>query len=324
MRKVKSSILFIFIILILTSIWVQAVVVAAEAVEVEDIEVIPTDQKLFFSHDDPANDDYGPGTYQYPTNQIFQTGQRLFDILSLKITSEAQLYHFYFQFADLSDPWNSRYGFSLPMLEIYLDHLPEQGINNLFSQGANVAFPEDFKWDKLIKLSGWWVKLYRPEDRGKDLFTLDEEVTEDPYLFKEAKIKVENNMIMMTIPKKITGSLENAKMILLVGSFDPFGYDHFRDVDSEKSSWKLSDLTVDNADSLTRVLDIMVAARKDQTKVLAASENGEYPVIPYLYLNETKAPYQRVSGLSRYLMYFVAIIFIIMLFFIIKKFKYHH
>jgi len=238
------------------------------------------DRHVIFNKLDAAGDDYGPGTYNYPLNRIFKSEGHLFDLLALRIYESEKKYSFEFEFDKLTDPWNSKFGFSLPLIEIYFDN-KDGGAEQLFQKGANISFAEDFKWDKYIKISGWWVRLFGPDDIGKDLYNLNENALVDPFAAETAVVEKKDNKIMIRISKKELGLLDNSKFVLLIGSFDPFGYGHYRSVTDTASSWQLYDLSGRDIKNVPSVVDILVSDGKDQKKILSKED---FPVVPYLRL----------------------------------------
>ncbi|MGM0602941.1 MAG: glucodextranase DOMON-like domain-containing protein [Bacillota bacterium] len=238
------------------------------------------DRRVIFNKLDTAGDDYGPGTYNYPLNRIFQVEGRLFDLLALTVYESEEKYSFEFDFERLTDHWNGSFGFSLPLIEIYFDN-KSGGEKDLFQKGANISFPEDFSWDKYLKISGWWVRLFEPDDIGKDLYNLNENALVDPFAAETAVVEKNDNTLIITISKKELGSLNNSKFVLLIGSFDPFGYGHYRSITDTAASWQLYDLSGRNIEKAPRTVDILVPDGKDQKEILS---DGDFPVVPYLRL----------------------------------------
>jgi len=272
-RKIKQVILIMTIII---SIIVFLLTTFLTSVHSADYEVI-------FNHLDEQQDDFGPGSYNYPLNDIFQNKGHLFDIKSFTIYESEDKYKFSFAFNQLTDPWESKYGFSLPLIELYIDN-QDGGSSELFHSGANVTFPEDFKWDKFLKISGWWVRIFTPNSEKKDLLNLNDVSLEDPYQAKTSEVKKEDNTINLTINKSELGSLDNSAFILLVGSFDPFGYDHFRSFSSEKNSWQIYTESEQDIQKLPRVMDILVPEGMSQRDIL----KHELAEVPYFRVKVPK------------------------------------
>jgi len=244
------------------------------------------DYEVIFNHTDPVNDDYGPGNYQYPQNEIFQNDGNLFDIKAFTIMESEKDYLFRFSFSSLTDPWDAKYGFSLPLIELYIDN-QSGGSSQLFHKGANVTFSDDFKWDKFLKISGWWVRIFNPRSEQQEILNLNEMSIEDPFRAETSVLSREEDIIRLKISKSELGLLNSSSFILLVGSFDPFGYDHFRSLNREKTLWQIyteSDLDINK---LPRVMDILVPSGMSQRAIL----NKELAQIPHFNIERSKSSF---------------------------------
>ena len=226
--------------------------------------------------DDPLNDDYGPGTYQYPTDEAFQE-KGLFDITSFSISRSGEKYRFKLVFANLTDPWGSKFGFSLPLIEMYIGKRGS-GITELYKEGANIKLDPNFPWSTLLKISGWWVRLYKPDDMNREENIWDAEI--NPADLEDVELNVSGNTIIFYLNQEIVGDLENAHIYLLIGSFDPFGPDNFRTIKSDTNSWNFSDLTSDSLEFAPRVIDIVLPVGTEQSRILANFEEDYPTVVP--------------------------------------------
>ena len=279
------------------------------------------EHRVIFNHLDGIGDDYGPGSYDYPENFIFQNKGHLFDIKALTIFESAGEYLFRFSFSKLTDPWEAEFSFSLPLIEVYIDN-QAGGSNQLFHEGANVSLKEDFNWNKFIKISGWWVRIYEPESQKKNLLNINELSLVEPYSAEDLQLDKKENDIFLKIPKKEINLLNNSKIVVLVGSFDPFGYDYYRSLSNERRSWQIySESNLDSAEA-PRVLDILVPAGENQKGVL----NSKQPQIPYLKVQQPLR--KREKTLVEYLMpvnknsILILFSYLVFLVFIIYKYSY--
>jgi carbohydrate-binding DOMON domain-containing protein len=303
-KRQKLVILFIICLFILPA-----------AVSAENYRVI-------FNHLDGIGDDYGPGDYDYPQNHIFQNKGRLFDLKSMTIFEGENEYKVRFSFSNLTDPWGAKYGFSLPLIEIYIDY-QNGGSNQIFQEGANVRFKENFNWDKFIKISGWWVRLFNPNSDKENLLNINDLSLNKPDSNGDLSLQREGNDLFLKIPKNEINSLQNSKIIVMVGSFDPFGYDHFRSLSRTKSYWQIySKNEISNSKS-PRVLDLLVPEGRNQKNILS----GQLPVLPYLKI-ESERPareptlvdqLQPLNEISLSILFF----YILFLIFVLYKFKYN-
>ena len=252
------------------------------------IQAAETDTaKWSFSIQDQLEDDHGPGTYQYPTTEIFASNEGLFDLQQFKVEELKDDYLISFKFGNLTDPWDSKYGFSLPLIQLYIDN-QKGGKKELFQKGANVKLDPEHPWDKLFKLTGWWLRVYEPDDKAKIEMDFNEDVEETPWEVKNSKVSVEKNTIKVKINKDVLGELKGAHLFILVGSFDPFGQDHFRGVKKEPSSWSFSAPDHDNLKFAPRVLDTVFPEEYEQEKVLN-DFTKDYPTLKPIALESPKS-----------------------------------
>lgn len=279
--------------------------------------------RVIFNHLDGKADDYGPGNYQYPVHHIFQHKGRLFDLQSLTIYESDVNYKFRFSFAQLTDPWGAKFDFSLPLIELYIDN-QHGGSSELFQKGANVSFKEGFSWNKFLKISGWWLRLFTPESRLENILDLAEMAELNSNSIDDFSLKRAQNNIFLEIPKDKIGSLKNSKLVVLVGSFDPFGFDHFRSLAAEKRSWQIYSGELSNKssiDQLPRVLDILLPAAESQKEVL----QGKLPAIPYLEVLKEIEPLKKnlVDRLQPLNSYSLTLALLYILLIVITIYRFH-
>lgn len=120
---------------------------------------------------DETGDDYGPGTYTYPTEPVFVDGA--FDIIDVRIKDyeEAGQIEFEIEMGDLPNAsivdWAPYYPpVNLQKIDIYIDAHgggSSQGLPNRF---ANFV-PTDY-WDWAISADGWWVGMFA--SNGQSIF----------------------------------------------------------------------------------------------------------------------------------------------------------
>lgn len=224
--------------------------------------------------DDPLSDDFGPGNYEYPTDDAFNE-EGLFDIKSFSIKTVGEKYRLSFAFSKLNDPWGSKFGFSLPLIELYIGK-KEEGITDLYREGANVRLDPDYPWNIMLKISGWWVRAYRPEDINQKEDAWDTE--NNPADLEDVEVDVKNNRINVFVNQEVIGDLKDAHIYLLVGSYDPFGPDNYRTIKNKYSSWYFTDINNKNLEYAPRVIDIILPEGLDQAEVLA-DYTDDYPII---------------------------------------------
>ena len=111
------------------------------------------------SYKDPKGDDFGPGTYKYPSKVDYKKGS--FDLTELEIKEKGSDLEITIGVnAAIEDPWDSAKwptpgnGFSLQMFQIYLDVDGKPGSGEQGTlPGMNGTFAEDSRWEKVIIVS---------------------------------------------------------------------------------------------------------------------------------------------------------------------------
>jgi len=102
---------------------------------------------------DPVGDDNGPGNYTYPTDPVYVPGS--FDLTKVDIEDAGDNVIFKVSVnAPISNPWGMASGFSVQMIEIYIDtdRKPGSGFTNTMV-GMDVVFSPDDAWDKCVIIS---------------------------------------------------------------------------------------------------------------------------------------------------------------------------
>jgi len=111
---------------------------------------------------DPVGDDNGPGTYNYPTDPVYIPGS--FDITKVDVQDAGDNVILKVSVnAPISNPWGMASGFSVQMVEIYIDtdHKAGSGFTKTMA-GMDVLFSADEGWEKCVMISP------QPPSRVKD------------------------------------------------------------------------------------------------------------------------------------------------------------
>ena len=256
---------------------------------------------------DAVGDDYGPGNYQYPENKIFAPYEGLFDIKKFSIKESGENYILEFEFVKITDPWQSNFGFSLPLIEIYIDN-GEGGSTELIEKGANVKLDPDYPWNKMLKLSGWWLLLYDNNIDTDEIVSIDGDVMQSKWQVEDSEVKRKDNLIRVKLPREEIGEMSNSHIQLLVGSFDPFGPGHFRESSDEPSNWKFYTPTLENPTKATRVIDTILPNNLNQEQILA-TDNDKLPQMAAIKLKKAD-PKIKYNIVQSPFFYLVLIVFI--------------
>lgn len=271
--KIIHKILPVICILLVLSL-------AVSANKIED------ERRVLFEIQDPLGDDYGPGNYTYPQYKQFEPYQGLFDLTNFAIIEDENFYTLEFTFAKITDPWRSKYRFSHPLIELYFDNQPG-GSGQLFRPGAKVKFDQRALWDVMLHITGWWVRVFRPGDRQE----AERSIWSDPqYPFdlEESIVTLKDNIISIELPREVLGDLQKAKFFLLVGAFDSFGPNYYREVKIKNDDWSFGGAVNDYS---SRVIDLVVPANKTQAKVLQVTDQTEeFVTIPFIDISAGNTP----------------------------------
>lgn len=106
---------------------------------------------------DPAGDDKGPGTYVYPSDQVYLPGS--FDLRQLEVEPKGNTVEFRVTVdRRIEDPWDSKAwggnGFSIQMAFIHIDKDRADGSGHTTGMpGTNVRFAANEAWDKVVIIS---------------------------------------------------------------------------------------------------------------------------------------------------------------------------
>lgn len=122
-------------------------------------------QRVVFA--DPAGDDFGPGTYVYPTDPVYAPGS--FDLTSaaLEIAGARGRVEVTFA-APLADARGTGPGFALQMVFVFIDNDHREGSG--FTEGLaglNVRFAPADAWDRVVVLSPQPAARLRAEIESK-------------------------------------------------------------------------------------------------------------------------------------------------------------
>ncbi|HEX3048141.1 MAG TPA: glucodextranase DOMON-like domain-containing protein [Bacillota bacterium] len=186
------------------------------------------DPGIYFQMADPTRDEFGCGTYSYPTNIAFKPYQGLFDILGFKVSAgPGGVIYFDTTFKTVTNPWAAPEGYIHQNLRIYVDSIPEQGCAELPEKGAYVRFNPKYAWDLCLKIVGWNnSRLIAFQNGNLNQTTLNTELLND------------HQTIRATVPATLCGKpAKNWHYYVFVGSYDGFGEDFFRKVMAKSEEW---------------------------------------------------------------------------------------
>jgi len=201
---------------------------------------------------DPEGDDYGPGSYTYPSDVVFQAGS--YDILNFQVGSDAENIVFKFTMnGPVENPWGSPNGLSIQTFDIYIDTDGDgQGGMN-FLPGRNLALQDGFAWDYAITVEGWEPGIYIPGDTAPERIA----TSSDFQILADSG----QQRVTIRIPRSILGDnpeqWQYAAMVLSQEGYPSGGVQRVRDVNTNAEQWRFGGAPADT--NHTRVIDLVWA-----------------------------------------------------------------
>ncbi|MDI7247111.1 MAG: glucodextranase DOMON-like domain-containing protein [Bacillota bacterium] len=229
---------------------------------------------------DPAGDDYGPGTYVYPTNSVFSPGA--FDIAKFEVYKEADEARFEITLAEsIANPWGGPNGISVQMFQIYVDSERSSGFAECIP-GANVAFADDSRWDKAIICEGGWGT--EVEDIMAGL--VDDDMRSCIHVAKKASVTGRTIRIWVPVSWLGTPSPGWGYQVLLMGqegSKDVMDGIKVRRVLRERTEWQFGGS--DESGYHPNVLDMLTEPGADQKAILGSysKEKDTFAIVSHVY-----------------------------------------
>ena len=232
------------------------------------------DVTVHFYAEDPEGDDYGPGSYIYPSDPAFAPYEGLFDLLAFRVWSDRRGEEIYFdvKIKNVTNPWVAPEGFIHPVIHIYI--ATGNGTNSEpVNEGPRVVFSPRHRWEFALTGVGWENSaVYHRDTTGR----LQETAITAAYLQAE-------DLIRLAVPKRLIGTPKaNWRYYVVTGSYDGVGPGCFREIKKEADEWFFGGGS--GEENVPRVLDFLAPAggRYAQAKQLQVLPGGQmaclYPV----------------------------------------------
>ena len=177
---------------------------------------------------DPAGDAVGDGSLALPTAPVYR--RNAFDLLSVDL-QDTPTVALEVTMASLDNPWRLPNGFSLPVIEVYLDTDEEAGRAELLhgERGSNMSLPAGVAWDYAFYITGDAFRVFSGDGELTD-------VTEDI----GAALELEGNTLHITTQLPRPEGADYAGLYAVVGSYDPLTESGWRPVSRTPSPGTLS------------------------------------------------------------------------------------
>ena len=229
------------------------------ALQVPDISNVA----VFLEVADPVGDDYGPGTYTYPTDAVFAAGS--YDLEQFTVGTEGdQLVIDLDVVAPIQNPWGSPRNLSIQTFDIYIDTDPgtDNGQRRLI-EGRNAAVAEGTGWEFGITIEGWEPAIYVAGAEG----TVEE--TRPTF---EVAVFGDEGRVVARIPLATFGPGDPATwaygaVVLSQEGFPSSGVRRVRDVEPSAQQFRLGGAPADA--NHTRIIDVATPTEGQQEQLLS-------------------------------------------------------
>jgi len=226
--------------------------------------------QIIFNWPDSAGDDYGPGTYVYPSSYEFISG--VFDMLNFTASKLDDADMFKIRFAAIGDnPWNGPYGFCIQFVHIYIDKDRVDGSGRTDTLGARLNVSSSDGWEVALSIGGGFT--------GGNLITFANGTT----VSGDMTIELEgDDTVVARVPISRIGEInETWRYVVLSLSWDGYSPNNIRGVGAGNPQAYLgggadSDAVIAGVQPYT--YDILVPEGKNQTDVLKS-----YSITPPKY-----------------------------------------
>jgi len=122
---------------------------------------------LFLDIKDPIKDDFGEGSYKYPTDGVFIPGSYDFESFSAGIADGSLVMNFDILSA-IKNPWGSPRSLSVQTIDVYIDK--DFGSDTGVKQLGNYRFakmPDSSGWEYHIVIEGWEPQIWKSLPSGE-------------------------------------------------------------------------------------------------------------------------------------------------------------
>lgn len=233
--------------------------------------------EYIFYWEDSVGDDHGPGHYTYPTHKHFAPYEGLWDLQLFRVIKGIDEYIFCFTFGTLTDPWDSFFGFSHPLIHVYIDNA-EGGELKPLEPLDKMRMDPRAPWNRALVISGWWVVGLQEWQEWKsperEVFW---ELPRPPSL-EGTWVEVKGQDIKVAVPRDWLGSLRGARFYVLVGAYDSLQATHFRPVQEVPTQWQFGGANPQGVNH--PVLDMLVPTGFNQEDILSMHNPLLMPVGP--------------------------------------------
>jgi alpha-amylase/alpha-mannosidase (GH57 family) len=211
--------------------------------------------------EDPVGDDYGPGTYTYPTDGVFK--ESVYDANSFEVGFDSENLVMTFKFVGpVENPWGSAAGLSVQTMDVYIDKDPEEGTGaRMLVPGRNAALMEGFGWEYAIWAEGWTPQVVIPDKE-----TLEPKQYSEASSAMTINVDIGKNAVIIRVPLSFLGDgnpedWAYAAVVLGQDGYPTEGVWRVRNVEAESAQWAFGGST--GGANYPRIIDLILPIDSD-------------------------------------------------------------
>lgn len=214
---------------------------------------------------DPVGDIHGPGNYRHP--ELIEDFKGSLDLRKIVVDEKYGERVITVEFSALDNPYSAPFGFSLPIIDIYVDINKRPGLGRTALLDGRKAYTvSEDAWEYCISISGWEKAVYNTAGRK----------------IGEPQISVSplDKTINIFVPEElISASIENWGVIPVVMASDEEG--RLIKVKADKGD-NLDEFRGRKIESDTNIIDVIVPSGSRQKDILGANRRGRAIELPAL------------------------------------------
>ncbi|MGI9667304.1 MAG: glucodextranase DOMON-like domain-containing protein [Acidimicrobiia bacterium] len=224
--------------------------------------------EILFQSEDPTGDDNGPGTYTYPTDQVFGPGS--YDLTRFTVGQSGEELVFEFEVnAPIVNSWDSPTGLSIQSFDVYVDVDPgaSNGARTLID-GRNASLSAGNGWERALAVEGWptFTALFEADASG----TANETQPSMTILVFGDQGRVVVRIDRSLFPDGDPATWGYAVALMSQEGFPSAGVRRVRDVLPTAQQWKIGG--GDASINATRILDLLWPDDGAQQQMLTPAE----------------------------------------------------
>ncbi len=221
---------------------------------------------------DPEGDDYGPGTYTYPTDGVFK--ESVYDANSFEVGFDSENLVMTFKFVGpVENPWGSAVGLSVQTMDVYIDKDPQEGTGaRMLLPGRNAALMEGFGWEYAVWAEGWTPQVVVPDEE-----TLEPKQYSEASSAMTINVDIGKNAVVIRVPLIFLGEgnpedWAYTAVVLGQDGYPTEGVWRVRNVEAESGQWAFGGGS--GGANYSRIIDLILPPDSawDQAALLSGYE----------------------------------------------------